>query len=334
MAEQHDRPEARVRLRSSADLAAVLPTVLGFKPENSLVALCIDSSNVVVKAMRIDMPDTGADARYVAELVGHHVGVEQCPAAALIAVTGDDLVARRIVSMVGARLGDTTVAAALRVDGDRYWNLSEPVAEEGRLIGRGGPVAEAAAIEVFHGRPTFASREEMAAIFAPADAGLRRQTNKAVEAVIDRFESAQRDRGLQAAVDGLCAAASRTLDDTVCDLGSFTPNTAGVLAFAAAINPVRDALMGRIDRAHAHEHVEVWRLTATHSTGRWSVAPYTLAAFASWLSGDGGKALVALEHARDIDPEYSLARLTGTAVVNGVHPAVGWQVVENDGMGR
>ena len=111
-----------------------------------------------------------------------------------------------------------------------------------------------------------------------------------------------------------------TLDTVIEDRGALSPERVAWLALGASLTPIRDEMWARMTRTNAETHAEIWRLVANQVVDEASVAPYTLCAFAHWLHGDGAQALIALERAQTIDPNYSMARLIGTVLENSISP--------------
>ena len=104
------------------------------------------------------------------------------------------------------------------------------------------------------------------------------------------------------------------------DRGALSPERVAWLALGASLTQIRDEMWARMIRANAETHAEIWRLVANSVVDEASVAPYTLCAFAHWLHGDGAQALIALERAQDIDPNYSMASLIGAVLENSISP--------------
>ena len=110
------------------------------------------------------------------------------------------------------------------------------------------------------------------------------------------------------------------LDTVLTDRGALSPERVAWLAIGSSLTPIRDDMWARMTRTNAEAHAEIWRLVANQVVDEASVAPYTLCAFAHWLHGDGAQALIALERAQDIAPNYSMAGLIGTVLENSISP--------------
>ncbi|GGB37740.1 hypothetical protein GCM10011492_30630 [Flexivirga endophytica] len=84
--------------------------------------------------------------------------------------------------------------------------------------------------------------------------------------------------------------------------------------------PLRDHVCTEITHEHAAAHAALWKGIMTQSPEEARAPAASLTAFGLWLSGDGMQARLALEQ---VPGHYELANLIGLAVAAGVDPA-GW----------
>src|SRR3954451_11964254 len=113
-----------VRATSPADLLALVPAVLGFHPEDSLVVMTVGEAVHRVHA-RVDLPTGGAERE---ELAAHLVAVVRdngVRTVALLAYTVDVSLAEVVVTDLHRRLraARVEVVCAVRADGRRWWSL-------------------------------------------------------------------------------------------------------------------------------------------------------------------------------------------------------------------
>ena len=92
------------------------------------------------------------------------------------------------------------------------------------------------------------------------------------------------------------------------------------MAFLVTRIRVRDAVWGLITPDNAREFVRVWLHVARHVPHPWAPPAYSLAAFASWMCGDGAKSVMAAEQALRLDPNYSMAALMLELATSGLSP--------------
>ncbi|MDQ3105310.1 MAG: DUF4192 domain-containing protein, partial [Actinomycetota bacterium] len=116
-----DRPVLRVR--STAELLALVPVTLGFEPAESLVVVATAGSQPGFQA-RVDLPEPSA-AGVVADQVVDAVVHQGCTRVAVIAFSARPRMAEQVVLAVGERVraSGVEVLDLLRTDGSRYWSL-------------------------------------------------------------------------------------------------------------------------------------------------------------------------------------------------------------------
>jgi len=115
--------ESSVVLRSPGSLAAALPGLVGFTPEQSLVVVYLKEGQVEV-TMRVDLPgDLGEAAEHVAQ-TGARVGAGEAVLIVCCARGEDALPHAEGVAAVSVacREAGTAVKDALLVDDGRYWS--------------------------------------------------------------------------------------------------------------------------------------------------------------------------------------------------------------------
>lgn len=108
---------------------------------------------------------------------------------------------------------------------------------------------------------------------------------------------------------------------------SLSDRDAARLLVAIESVPVRDRLWGDMNRATNPSHVALWTDLTRRAPEEVRAAPASLLALASWLSGDGTKALCAIDQVHHDQP-YSLANLVSVAVQTGMHPRE-WESTRN-----
>jgi uncharacterized protein DUF4192 len=112
------------------DLINTLPTLFGFRPEDSIVAVATSGPRHRVGfRLRMDMPAMVDVERAAAHVVAHlaHQGAE---GAMIIAVTPQTEVAARLVPAIERRLGPIRPVMGAWADGERYWTTFEDCAPE------------------------------------------------------------------------------------------------------------------------------------------------------------------------------------------------------------
>lgn len=335
-------------VRGTAESIVALPYQLGYRPERSLVMVCLDMSGSgrhgpptgrVSLVARADLdPPSGSDD--LLQSLGGALRQARPDVVVLVAFEGPDDDTTELLGSVQhlAERGGATVDRAARVRGGRWLSLHEPDGSAPRW--RDLP-AEAdvpvVADFVLQGRSPLDDRGALAAVFQPvrplvaAAAGQLLQSRCGGE-----VRPCDADRAMTLLGDTL-----RCDGDDLPDLSAET-----VVDLALLLHDVlvRDAVLARIapqimrlDELPADCAALVRRTLPTvdtvdgHACRRVarlaSVVPPPIAApllsvcgYLAWCVGEGTIANLAVERALQHDPGYSLARLVDSALQHAVPP--------------
>jgi Domain of unknown function (DUF4192) len=330
------QPGAVVRVDSPAGLLAVIPHLLGFMPEDSVVVIGLTPPRDRVRVtLRYDLPDP-PEADLVADIAGHAVGVissQQLTAAVAVGYGPEPLV----TPVVGA-LRDAAQRAGidlhdfLRVQGGRYWSYR--CGDETCCPAAGTPfdpaAHPAAADMAAAGKQVLADRAAVAARVAPigciAAESMRQATRRAELHVARLLAKVRRSRQLGAARHMIAAEGLATVGQMITryrDGGRFTSDyEIARLTVALRDLRVRDDAWARMDPAHADAHLRLWIDVTRRAQFRYVAPPAALLAFVAWQSGDGALANVALDRALADDPTYSMALLLRQVITAGAPPSL------------
>lgn len=302
----------RIVARSPEDLLALVPYVLGFLPEDSLVMLGFGDGQFHA---RIDLPGPDADLDGLLGCLVTPVRRQGVRTVALVAYTSDPARAEWVTSALEDRLGawGVRVHSVLRVEGSRWFPLG-PDAELGPRHGVPfDPMEhEFTALSVYEGRVTHGSREDLAASLVARDA----EAVEAVEAAVMQV-TAERARGQGVAdrswarrcVARHASAATRPSADET-----------GRLLVACCDVHTRDALWHMMSLDDAPEQVRFWTDVVRRTPVDLLAAPATLLASAAWLSGHGALAWCALDRAALAEPGYGMAEVVASLLQQAVPP--------------
>lgn len=291
----------------------MVPVVLGFEPDHSIVMLTLDARQTF--HARVDLP---SDLRAVSEVVDLLVGPavrHGARTAVLLIYTADDDLARAVVRRVrrggsGGRAPE--LLEALRVDGGRWFPLLR-----GRddLAAAGVPYDVAShpfVVEaVWAGRVLHGSRSDLVA------------TLRSDPDAVDEVESAREGPPASA------AWVSATLEEWVGRDEAPPADVAARLLEAIARPPVRDVAWTCVSRSTARDHVRFWQALVPRTPD--DLAPHAAAVLAlcSWVAGDGALAWCAVDRAREGEPGHTLAALVADVLVAAV-PPTDWEVMRHD----
>jgi hypothetical protein len=329
-------PGVVVRAGSPAALLRLVPHLLGFVPEASLVVIGVAPPRDRVRVtLRYDLPDP-PEADLVADIAGHAIAVltkERLTAAVAVGYGPEAL-----VTPVARELRDAAWQASidlhdfLRVTTGRYWSYA--CGNEACCPPDGVPFDAAAdpaeAADLARVGPVLASRAELAARVAPlggiAAVSMRQATRRAERHVARLLAKVRRSARLGAARHMIAAeglAAVGAMITRYRDGGRFTSDDE-IARITVALRDVRvrDDAWARMDPAHRAAHLRLWIDVTRRAQPRYAAAPAALLAFVAWQSGDGALANVALERALADDAGYSMALLLRQVIAAGAPPSL------------
>ena len=337
---QHDQqqPTLVVRAGSPAALLRLIPHLLGFVPEASLIVIGVAPPRDRIRVtLRYDLPDPPA-ANLVAEIAEHALGV--LSAQRLTAAVAVGYGPEALVAPVARELREAAWQAPielrefLRVADGRYWsyvcgNEKCCPAEGVPFDATAADPAEAEALTAVGDR-VLATRAAVVARVAPlggiAAESMRQVTRRAEQHVAQLLAKVRRSGRLGAARQMIAAeglAAVGTLIVRYRDGGRFTSDYE-IARITVALRDlrVRDDAWARMDPGHSSAHQRLWIDVVRRAQPGYVAAPAALLAFVAWQSGDGALANVALDRALADDPRYSMALLLRQVITAGAPPAL------------
>lgn len=301
------------------DLINILPTLFGFTPEDSIVAIATHGPRHRMGfRLRMDMPAVEHVRPAAEQIVGHlrHQGAE---GAIVLAVTEKTGVAELLVPEVERRLGPILPVVGAWADGSRYWTTFDDCDPAGHAYEVSGhhPAVVSAVLE---GQEILPDRAALAARLDP-DGGERRIWLNHASGVVATQVAALLNTRRHEPVEEVAMADLAPALAAVHAERALTDGQSLRFAQWATLLPARDALWALITPASARIMLGLWSHVARTAPPWISPPSLTLAGFASWLSGDGALALIAAEKALDIDPEYTLAGLLLGIIERAVPPS-------------
>jgi hypothetical protein len=301
------------------DLLNTLPTLFGFRPEESLVAVSTHGPRRRFGfRLRVDMPGPD-DVEQLAQLVVGHLGRQGADGAILFAVTREQEVARDLLAAIERQLPPIALIVAVRADGERYWS-DEPGFPSGGIAYETSDHHLAVVQAIAAGQQILPDRQALvdrfAAVSGPRRAWMERAADEVLNQVVplvartsDAELAAVGMHEVQPILDR--ALAGERLDDD--DLVRFSVWVSGIA--------VRDEVWGQITAESADDMLQLLTLVSRSVVPPFEPAVLSLAAFAAWLTGDGAQALIAVERALHADRRYSMAGLILQLLEGGVSPS-------------
>jgi len=304
-------PALTMTARDPVDVLAVVPVVLGFVPEESVVMLTFGAAHPF--HARLDLPGTSLECRQAAVALGAPATHHGASRVVFVLYTDDRSAARRcaraLVREFDAR--GIEVVGVVRADGRRWSVISvsrrsvhEGPTEPYDLSGH--PFTAQA---VVNGRVTLPSRAALAASVATDPA--------AVEEVADAVERL-RKRGGGA---GPPPPVMSELAGLVSERRVPTPEESAALLLAIQDPVVRDDVLGVLDRDAAREHRDVWCALVRRAPTDLVAAAASVLGFVAWLAGDGALAWCAVERAGEGLPPCTLAEVVADALEQALPPS-------------
>jgi len=324
--------ERRIRIGSPASLLAVVPVLLGFEPDDSMVVIGVGQPGAEVRlTLRYDLPDPELAPAVAAHAMS--VLTAQRIQTAVAVGYGPE----RLVSPVAAALRDcapktgVAVTELLRADNQRYWSY---VCEDPACCPPAGkpfdvsdhPAARAMAAG---SAGVLASRDALAATVAPvtgAAAEQMRQATREVEEQVARAIARAARSGRKASVRRLIATVGLpAVSEGIRRYrggGRLEPGEAARLTVVLRDLRVRDDAWSRMRPEHREAHARLWTDLTRLAQPGYVCAPAALLAFVAWQSGNGALANVALDRALAEDENYSMAVLLRQVIDSGAPPSL------------
>jgi hypothetical protein len=324
-----------LRIKSPTDLLALVPSVLGFHPHDSIV-LVVTAGDAGRLHARLDLPRGEEEVAETVRVLLNAVSRAEARQVALVAYCVDEDPARELADLLALELElcGVDVVCAFRADGERWFSLD---CADGCCPLDGRPYDVSAhpitAQAVLDGRVTFASREALADSLVGTDLDALEAVAEATDEAVRRLRAAARHPLGPESPDGarrhLVTEGYWVRERVRRYLSTHEPlddHDAGRMLVAITVVEVRDVAWAEMSRSNASTHVELWRDLVRRTPPDLLAAPSALLAFAAWLAGDGALAWCAVERCQQAAPDYSMATLVSHALAGAMHPSV-WEPI-------
>ncbi|MCX5210509.1 DUF4192 family protein [Kitasatospora sp. NBC_00240] len=328
-----------VRMRGPADMAELLPYLLGFFPDDSIVAVGLQGADLQQGGViRVDIPEAPADwpraaAETAALLVRLSERRDHRPAQVLLYLCRDpeEGDARPVLGTLGPlaealrtafEARGVSVKESLCVSGGRWWSFlcrragcCEPSGNPVHRTRGPGPVVAAA---TFAGLAPRGSRKAIVAGLAPIGEPGAETQRLAIEQALrqpgaDAGAARERSGELLDEVMAEFRAGARELDE----------RRTALLLVGLQDKLLRDRAAEYAEPAELGAAQRLWRFLAKRCVipfDGYAAAPLTLLAWTSWLADDTATARVVLGLVLRLDPDYLLAQLLHESLNGGLAP--------------
>jgi hypothetical protein len=330
-------PHVRLVLRNPGELIAAIPTLLGFRPTDSVIVVTYTGDTdrrCLAAVLRSDIPDPAAVDDWVSQLC---VAVANQSATAVVVVLlggaptvipasatsatdgpvdrlGSDLPGRHLLDVLAAGLertgtmvGDALWAAS--VDARTWRCYRDPV--------RCGVIPDPASLPVLTaltvaGVVTYGSREELAAVLAPHPA----EVLALRAALVADLPPIDPDRDARFLTDVVAQVQAGRATESVLD-----DATIARLAHVLGHGRLRDVALGLCVGSRAEAAERVWTVLVRGTPRALVAHPACLLGVCAYLRGQGSLAAIAFEMACEVDPEHPTAGHLRLALNLGLHPS-------------
>ena len=327
-----------VRMRGPADMAELLPYLLGFFPDDSIVAVGLQGTDLQQGGViRLDVPEAPEEWRQAAAdtaelLVQLSEQRDDKPAQVLLYLCHDPRPGEGLPAVARLRpLADelrsafefqgVKVKESLCISGGRWWSFlcdrpgcCEPAGNVIHHTRGPGPVVAAA---TFAGLAPRGSRKAIVAGLAPIGQPGAQAQRLALERAAPGASGwpARREQAgeLLGQVMTEFMAGARELDE----------QRTALLLTGLQDKLLRDRAAEYAEPAELGAAQRLWRFLARRCVAPYdgyAPAPLTLLAWTSWLAGDSATARIVLAHILKLDPGYLLAQLLYESLNGGLPP--------------
>lgn len=311
----------RLRVRRPDELLAIIPYLIGFHPQESLVVVFVRSGRVIL-AGRLDLP-ADADGEKMADFIGALAKRERAEALALVAYSAAALPANRLLTRLMDHLTDHELTDVLYVGHGRWWSLT--CADECCPLA-GTPLDltshPLSASAVLAGLGTRASRHELeASVAGPPDDELPR-LDRLIDALLadhEQLDEPEEAGRLLASMIDHGLVNPDVLDEESCVL----------LGLLVRDVHLRDLAWALIAPTSADDHVRLWGAVVAHVPPTVAAAPLCLLGIAAWVQGAGALLNCCSERLARVHPDYSMGRVLAEICEQAIPPSR-WQEIGHD----
>lgn len=298
----------RVRVQTCDDALGLIPHLLGFHPEESLVILVMEGGALTVTA-RLDLAETSWPDGVEGVLTRIWCRFPNADAW-FVVYTAHREYAWAVLRRCDAFLPDGRSRRLLAVAGNT-WQADGPDGPRGV---HDPTCSRTAAEAAMHGLVARRSRAELAALLdGPPSAD------------VGKLVSVAHRVGAEVAAErisrwpDLMARTLERFDAT----GTLDDEDAARLAILATHTPARDVALLLMSREREEEQIDLWRRVVNRTLAVHQGHPLTLLGMAAWIAGEGALVSVCLERAARLLPPTSLLR-TLHHLVQTVTPPTQW----------
>jgi hypothetical protein len=312
-------------------MAAAVPHLVGFRPEESLVVISLRGPHKRIGlTMRFDLPSPAYDEHFASE-VGVRLSTDGASHALVVCCTerpGDhpDLPRAELIARIGLALEERGIALmdALLLRGGRWWSY---LCDDAGCCPADGTVVDdavdVAAAHALVGRAMLPNRQALVDSIRPVEFVAR----AAMEEMLDRvgYEVAERiqNEGLELLCDETVVLVQQLVQRYADPATAQIDNTeAARIVTSLFSKTIRDAVLMRALGADLDVMQSLFIDVCRRALPPYDAGTCTTLAWIAYANGNGSLVNVALERALASEPDYSLAEILREALHRQVPPAV------------
>lgn len=310
-------PPTRLTAKGPADLIALVPVVLGFHPQDSVVLLTFGPGGGSFHA-RVDLPVSAEEQAEVAGLLLGAVLRNDVRQAALVFYSDDEGAAESQADAVVGRLVEhgVDVIDVLRADDGHWFAVPDD--------GSGGTPYDLeshrfTAQHVYDGGIVHRDR----AALADSLVGTDEEEQTAVALAATRYADHLR-HGLETGRTAFLREEARWLQRrirrSVREPAPMPAVDAARVLVLCSQSAARDVALSEISRPTAAAHVALWLDLVRSAPHHLIPGAAALLAFAAWQRGDGALAWCAVDRCLEVEPDHSLAECVARVLTDAVPP--------------
>ncbi len=315
-------------VRTSVDLLALVPYVIGFHPEDSVVLLTFSADRPADPAARaetfharIDLPLTEHEQRRVARLLREVVARHRAGLVGVLLYTDDVEAAQSFARlMIGGLLHDgVDILDVLRVEQDRFFEIDDPDDPGTPYDVTGHPFT---AEQVFDGRVAHENRGALADTLVGGDPEDAVQVGEAASSLVDQLiDVGHRGAALAPELTQHARWIRDRLRTGLTGPSRLDATDAGRMLVLTSFEALREVAWSEMTRATAPMHVDLWRDLVRRAPDDLRSGVAGLLAFAAWLDGDGALAWCALDRCFESNPDDELGHYVAALVGSATSPS-------------
>jgi hypothetical protein len=315
-------------VNSIEDLLDLIPYLLGFVPQNSMVMVGIAADDNVRHLARLDLHTP--DSQWETELgkATRALAGDGAKRIMLVGYGHQQPVHERLnAARQAARASGIQTIGAVRVMGEHYWPLTGPALRAPAEATPYEPgTSSVAAAAVYAGLVALPDRAALVATLAPATGDERERMTAATDHAAQAFNPliaiATGDDNhpgtLHHALHNIGSKLLTQIEQRYQRRQTADDGQAAVLSVLLTLPSLRDTAGSRTGSEDWQR--SMWTDLVRRAEPRYAAAPATLLALCALHDGSGVLAGIAIERALEADPGNPMARLIAEAISLGVAP--------------